>query len=178
MYKRQEDGKIVGVLNDFDLAIIGGSQSTNTERIGTMLFMALDMLENIVVNTDQVHLYRYDAESFLWVAIWVCGTYEGGGERRDGPFKDWAQGDAKFCRGLKLDFLTSDEAILLSKSHQTRVDLLSKIRVHLEEDIFTRRRQNRARSGVVQPETRGCTETDHKKIYDSLFSTLRKELGE
>ena len=93
MYKRQEDGTIVGVLIDFQSAVLNGSQSTNTERTGTMPFMALDILESIAADTHQSHLYRDDAESFLWVTNWVCGTYESGIERQDAPFKAWTQGD-------------------------------------------------------------------------------------
>ena len=178
MYKRQEDGAIVGVLIDFDLAIPCGSQITNTERTGTMLFMALDMLSSITDDTHPSHLYRHDAESFLWVAIWVCGTYEGGEERQDAPFKDWAQGGAKLCRALKRDFLANNDPKLWSKSHQAREDLLWKIRNHLDEGAITRRRQSRASGGVVQPEAPGCTDTDYKKIDDCAFSMLRKELGE
>jgi hypothetical protein len=87
MYKRREDDTIVGMLNDYELAVLGGSQSTNTERTGTMPFMALDILSSIAADTPQVHLYQHDVESFLWVPIWVCGTYEGGKERlsRPGP---------------------------------------------------------------------------------------------
>jgi Fungal protein kinase len=110
MYKRSLDDEIIGVLNDFDLAIISGRRSSNTERTGTMPFMALDVLESITASSPQQHLYRYDVESFLWVAIWVCGTFEHGKERENPPFKDWTQGDANHCRAKKLVFLDDKDS--------------------------------------------------------------------
>ena len=62
MYKWWEDSMIVGVLNDFDLSILHG---TNTKQTGTMLFMLLDMLSSIIADTHPLHLYWYDVESFL-----------------------------------------------------------------------------------------------------------------
>jgi len=181
MYKRREDGTIVGVLIDFDLAILCGSPSTNTERTGTMHFMALDMLESIAANTHQSHLYRHDAESFLWVAIWVCGTYEGGKERLDAPFKAWTQGDARHCRAFKVEFLSNNWGDW-SKGHQARADVLRKIHEHLFEDgvvKWTRERRTiQASGGVVQPKVAECPDTDYNRINGNLFSTLREKLGE
>ena len=92
---------------------------------------------------------------------------------RPGP-----KGDANLCLALKYGFLAGYKEKLWSKSHQAREDLLWKIRNHLDEGAITRRRQSRASGGVVQPEAPGCTDTDYKKIDDSAFSMLRKELGE
>ena len=182
MYKRREDGAIVGVLIDFDLAILRGGQSTNTERTRTMPFTALDILSSIAGDTHQSHLYRHDAESFLWVAIWVCGTYEGGKERQDAPFKAWTQGDARHCLSLKLYFLSRGESKLWSKSHQARVYVLRGIRGQMDDDDFKRRKQRRsieASGGAVPLEVPDphTDYTDYKRI-DDLFSTLRQELVE
>ena len=179
MYKRQEDHTIVGVLNDFDLAILKGKQATNTERTGTKIFMALDMLSSIAANTHLSHLYRHDAESFLWVAIWVCGTYEGGKEWQKASFKNWAQADAENCQGLKRNFLAKNDRKLWSKSYQARAGLLRKIRIQLKEDEFDRGLQWDAREDddeVVQPEEPDCPDTHYNRIDDKLFSTLRNQL--
>ncbi len=183
MYKRREDGTIVGVLIDFDLAILCGSQSTNTERTGTMVFMALEILDSIAADTHRLHLYRHDAESFLWVAIWVCGTYEGGKARQDASFKAWTQGDARHCRNYKQGSLGPNERILWSKGNQAKTDVLREIREHLDEDGFKQRKQQRKQSrtfqasgGVVQPEVPERPQTDHNKINDNPFRELRAEL--
>jgi len=178
MYKRRGD-TVVGVLIDFDLAILGGSQSTNTERTGTMPFMALDILSHIAHDAHRIHLYRYDVESFLWVAIWVCGTYEGGEERQDAPFEAWTQGGASLCQALKLYFLVGREN-LWSKSHQARVDVLRKIRRLLRVDVFNRIEQREAieeDGGEAQPEEPEGPDTEYNRIDGELFSTLRTKLG-
>ena len=178
MYKRREDGTIVGVLIDLESAILNGSQSTNTKRTGTMLFMALDILASDI---PQVHLYRHDAESFLWVAIWVCGTYEGGIERQDAPFQDWTQRGARHCRTYKFLFLTGHEKKVWSKSHQARARTLQKIRYQLYDDEVQRvwqRRTIEEGDGVDQPEETEGADTDHDRIEHNLWGTLRKELGE
>ena len=181
MYRRRVDGTIVGVLIDFDLAILSGSRSTNTERTGTMLFMALDMLSSITDDTHPSHLYRHDAESFLWVAIWVCGTYEGGEKRQDASFKDWEQGDAEHCQGFKRNFLAKNDPKLWSKSHQARAGLLRKTRIQLYKDEINRWQQREASEedgGVVQLEEPEYPDTHYNRIDGELFSALRKELGE
>jgi len=178
MYKRRGN-TVVGVLIDFDLAILGGSQSTSTERTGTMPFMALEILAHIAAGNHWVHLYRYDVESFLWVAIWVCGTYEDGKERRDAPFKAWTQGDAPLCQALKLYFLAEQEN-LWSKSHQARVDVLRKIRRLLRADAFNRIEQSETieeDGGEAQPEEPEGPDTEYNRIDGELFSTLRTKLG-
>jgi hypothetical protein len=193
MYKRREDSTIVGVLIDFDLAVLRGSQSTNTERTGTMIFMALDMPTSIAADTYQLHLYRYDVESFLWVAIWICGSYEGGKERQDASFKDWTQGDARHCHVYKFGSLRFSREILWSKGHQAREKHLRRMILHLDIDHANRRAQRRAQrreqelaildaqeaGGVVKPEVPESPESpepDYNWIDSKLFHTLREEL--
>ncbi|KAJ7681464.1 hypothetical protein B0H14DRAFT_2299561, partial [Mycena olivaceomarginata] len=59
------DGKLYGVLNDFDLAAFhdGSVPSTSKQRTGTKPFMARDLLDH----PPPRHLYRHDLESFLYV---------------------------------------------------------------------------------------------------------------
>jgi hypothetical protein len=67
---RLKDGKIVGVLNDFDLAIYTSQQSNgpiSKQRTGTRPFMAIDLLEG--VDKPCLHLYRHDLESIMYVII-------------------------------------------------------------------------------------------------------------
>ena len=165
-YKRREDGTIVG--------------GTSTERAGTMIFMALDMLASIAANTHQLHLYRHDAELFLWVAIWVCGAHEGGKGRQDALFKVWTQGDTRYCDDQKLGFLGSpnrDGGILWSKGHHAKVDL-GEICFHLYSDDFHRNSQKRqklaiqAAGGVAEPEVAEPPETDYNRIDSKLCRIL------
>jgi hypothetical protein len=65
MYRVLE-GKIYGVLNDFDLSYQMTDEHPNpdstssNQRTGTLPFMAIDLLEN----DPPAHCYRHDLESF------------------------------------------------------------------------------------------------------------------
>ena len=71
-----------GVLNDFDLARMGGpdrkpSAKNNT---GTLPFLALDLLDKSAFNGKVRPLYRHEAESFAWCLICICismGSFDG-----------------------------------------------------------------------------------------------------
>ena len=104
MYRKVE-GKIVGVLNDFDLASTHQS-ATGTERTGTVPFMALDLLDDLALQGHVKHAYQHDAESFIWVLIWISLRYDDGKTRKHGrPLDAWLRVDAVGCREKKRDFL-------------------------------------------------------------------------
>jgi len=69
-------GEIVGVLNDYDLSLMN-SVLSGKERIGTAPFMAVDLLSQAIRGKVE-HVYRHDAESFIWVLIWICLRYSDG----------------------------------------------------------------------------------------------------
>ncbi|KAK7055326.1 other 1 protein kinase [Favolaschia claudopus] len=83
------DGKMYGVLNDFDHALDFGkkTESTSKQRTGTKLYMAIDLL----VPDPPQHLYRHDLESFLYVL--VCLACETEHPFRDGKttLRRWAE---------------------------------------------------------------------------------------
>ena len=61
-----EGNNVVGVLNDWDLATVLSSSAThNTDRTGTIPFMALQLLESERV----AQMFRHDAESFIWLFL-------------------------------------------------------------------------------------------------------------
>ncbi|KAG2152830.1 hypothetical protein DEU56DRAFT_908008 [Suillus clintonianus] len=100
------NGKWVAVLNDYDLSSISDGPSGN-ERIGTVPFMAIELLREDALAGKVKHLYQHDAESFIWVLVWVCLRYKGGellpsGEGR--LLDDWLTVDAVRCREKKSDF--------------------------------------------------------------------------
>jgi hypothetical protein len=60
----------VGILNDFDLATLVGKCGDNSDRTGTIPFMAIDMLNGGL--KDRIpRLYRHDLESFSWVLTYI-----------------------------------------------------------------------------------------------------------
>ncbi|KAI9460375.1 hypothetical protein HD554DRAFT_2133358 [Boletus coccyginus] len=104
MYK-VEGSLVVGVLIDFDLATIVDSVTGN-ERTGTVPFMALDLLSKEVLAGKIEHIYAYDAESFIWVLVWICLRYDDGELRKDDrPLDEWLKVDALGCGEKKLYFL-------------------------------------------------------------------------
>jgi hypothetical protein len=96
------DGRYIGVLNDFDLST--QDSPSGQERTGTITFMAIELLSK--EGTDK-HLYRHNAESFIWVLTWVCLRYQKGRLLNKGRQLDWLQVDAIKCRKEKCDFLYS-----------------------------------------------------------------------
>lgn len=58
MYYRTADDQVVGVLNDFDLAITSSeSRELATERTGTVPFMAYDLLIGMGSRSRILHIY-------------------------------------------------------------------------------------------------------------------------
>ncbi|KAF5383649.1 hypothetical protein D9615_003848 [Tricholomella constricta] len=81
MFKRTDDtsdGKVKGILNDWDMAsdVEANDEilpSTATHRIGTIPFMAIDLL--VVNKRPPPHLYRHDLESFFYILVWAASGY-------------------------------------------------------------------------------------------------------
>jgi hypothetical protein len=58
MYYKDEQGEVMGVLNDFDLLILqDDSRQLATERTGTMPFMAAQLLRQVGSGNAVVHTY-------------------------------------------------------------------------------------------------------------------------
>ena len=108
---------VVGVLNDLDLATdLSLSGIPNTDRTGTIPFMALQLLEGGPV----IHLFRHDAESFIWLFLWVCGCSNG--SKREvlvAPYKVWKTLEMFACKEKKEAFLarTGLKEINVSEHH-------------------------------------------------------------
>ena len=70
MYAISKDGDPLGIVNDFDLATWVGHSTTNSDRTGTIPFMAIDLLDGGLDNCAP-RLYRHDLESFCWVLAYI-----------------------------------------------------------------------------------------------------------
>ncbi|KAI6000205.1 hypothetical protein F5J12DRAFT_745254 [Pisolithus orientalis] len=107
MYSRV-GGKVMGVLNDYDLSSLTGSPNPlDNERTGTTPFMAIDLLEEGGQNDNVKHQYRHDMESFIWVFIWISLQYKDGSSLEPGPLDSWANVHARKCGELKRIFLSA-----------------------------------------------------------------------
>ena len=71
MYDSPDDtGEPAGIVNDYDLATWVDHSTTNTDRTGTIPFMAIDLLDGGL--EDRIpRLYRHDLESFVWVLAYI-----------------------------------------------------------------------------------------------------------
>ncbi|KAG1857266.1 hypothetical protein C8R48DRAFT_607377 [Suillus tomentosus] len=107
MYYRLSCGRVIGVLNDYDLSSIQDDCARGNERTGMIPFMAIDLLRLSAIDDAVEHVYRHDAESFIWVFVWVCLRYKDGKLRRKpkGRLDQWLKGDAFTCCALKSHFL-------------------------------------------------------------------------
>ncbi|SZF03906.1 unnamed protein product [Blumeria hordei] len=78
LLKQCEDPKDYGgILIDLDLTILfkeGKPQGKLEAMMGTIQFMALEILQNSFVQPGTVvsHSYRHDLESFFYVLLWIC----------------------------------------------------------------------------------------------------------
>ncbi|KAF8184767.1 hypothetical protein BJ912DRAFT_494053 [Pholiota molesta] len=79
---RKIDGKIYGVLIDYDLSEQGPNLK---QRMGTMPYMAVDLLEP----TPTKHLYRYDLESLFYVFAVLVTRYDRGEVIENPPLQNW-----------------------------------------------------------------------------------------
>ncbi|KAJ3988145.1 protein kinase [Lentinula detonsa] len=72
---RRKDGKIYGVLNDFDLSSRVQNMDkgpTSNHRTGTRPFMSIDLLNS---NWEGGHLYRHDIESLFYIMLCLACRY-------------------------------------------------------------------------------------------------------
>ncbi|KAG1824081.1 hypothetical protein EV424DRAFT_735504 [Suillus variegatus] len=118
-------GRFIGVLNDFDLSSIKESLSSiqgspkGFERTGTVPFMALDLLKPDAIAGRVEHVYRHDAESFVWVLAWICLRYRKGKLlRKRRPLDEWLTVDAMGCLKEKTGFLAMLSTMGATRSHK------------------------------------------------------------
>ena len=137
-----EGDSAVCVLNDRDLATVLSSSATpNTDRAGPIPFMALQLLSGERV----AHMFRHDAESFIWVFLWVCGCSDG--STREGlvnPYKIWRKLDMRACKIARGAFLSdvTPGRINASEHHAANglfclflARLLQQLRQYMWDDI-------------------------------------------
>ncbi|KAG2092324.1 uncharacterized protein F5147DRAFT_779719 [Suillus discolor] len=106
----RKDGKLIGVLNDYDLSSLADDAGPRgNERTGTVPFMALELLKEQGQRGEVKHLYRHDLESFMWVFIWICVRYRDGvlPPRGSCHLDHWATLNAVACGVQKLYFLSN-----------------------------------------------------------------------
>ena len=122
MFYLDSDKRVIGVLNDYDLSSLKHAP-TGRERTGTVPFMAMELLTTKALTGKVEHLYRHDAESFIWVLTFASLRYEDGKPLNESRLLDnWLTVDAIGCYKEKNTFLSlerRDDDLQVSPSHQT-----------------------------------------------------------
>ncbi|KAJ3803948.1 hypothetical protein F5876DRAFT_53964, partial [Lentinula aff. lateritia] len=113
MYRRI-DGKIYGVLNDFDLSSRVRDMAhgpTSNQRTGTRPFMSLDLLDP---TWKGGHFYRHDLESLFYIILCLACRYEAPGVPAPEPraYSKWFSGSDQDIFDNKNTFLTSPFALI------------------------------------------------------------------
>ncbi|KAF8838062.1 hypothetical protein BDN67DRAFT_1013382 [Paxillus ammoniavirescens] len=167
MYHRV-NGKVIGVLNDYDLAPLTSSDNPlGNERTGTMLFMAIDLLDADGQDGKVKHLYRHDMESLIWVFVWICHQFKDGKLRTRRPLDAWANADARRCVLKKSCFLLATPPEDVAHMRLVlRVVLFLKVRLH---DRYNRKQE----LALAQRElTEGSTAADLMQRIETLNTNL------
>ncbi|KAJ3749402.1 protein kinase [Lentinula detonsa] len=104
---RRIDGKVYGVLNDFDLSSFVRDMDKGpsfNERTGTRPFMSPDLLTPL---WKRGHLYRHDLESLFFIVLCLACRYEEPGVPAAEPraFTDWFSGTDDQVRKDKKSFI-------------------------------------------------------------------------
>jgi Fungal protein kinase len=100
---RKKDGDVLGVLNDYDLAIFASNNHSPSSKTctGTQPFMAIDLLGH---PTD-LHRYRHDLESLFYALVYVTARYHNDQEIEDPLLQDWDDLVEEALKSVKTRFL-------------------------------------------------------------------------
>lgn len=125
MYDKQTKA---GIAIDWDLAVDAQSPAGNSERTGTLPFMALSLLVNLFAESPIYRLYRYDLEGYIWILPWVFIRCRGGQEHNDEALDTWMTGDAQQC---------------YSNKHVWHMTFMAKYKEYSDEEVRQTEKQNR-----------------------------------
>jgi serine/threonine protein kinase len=152
MYRRI-NGKIYGVLTDFDLSswrasLTSDYSKTSQQRTGTPPYMAYGLLDG----SDPLHLYRHDLESLFYIMLMTATRYEievpkgrksGGLQKRQWlgtpPFGDWFnQPSYRIIGALKRSFLTDLGSLDLSPDFEDFRFWLAFLRLSFQRGVTSK----------------------------------------
>jgi hypothetical protein len=140
----EKDGKLIGVLNDYDLSsLVDEPGPRGNECTGTVPFMACDLLTEKGLRGEVKHMYRHDLESFVWCFAWISLRYKERVLRPRGsrPFDDWATLGAVACGDKKFRFQAEKEVPACTHKDDPMWMFVSKCLDVLDTQAFIRRDQ-------------------------------------
>ncbi|KAI0091376.1 hypothetical protein BDY19DRAFT_930073 [Irpex rosettiformis] len=185
MYDRDEEGRVVGVLNDFDLSILAPlADKFRTGCMGTVPFMATVLMRP--GGTALPHLFEYDVESFIYVLLWITrryGVVDGNVKLVDqDTFVDWLHDNASTHIQAHQQALedASDHAAILQKEsnaalaeahakhEETIVDLCRILGTH----ILDRLKENMASKEVMKMDR--TAETHIQQLHEKFMKIIKE----
>ncbi|KAI0315655.1 hypothetical protein OF83DRAFT_1131027, partial [Amylostereum chailletii] len=74
------DGKVYGVVNDWDLATLDETGHEGFDPAGTIPYVSMDLLEGWIAKRPKPprRLYRHDNESFVWIMVHLFLSHDEG----------------------------------------------------------------------------------------------------
>lgn len=166
-YWTGDKGEIIGVLHDWDLATLVDARDDGLEPIGTMPFMALDLLLPDSMAGSIERLYRHDLEALFWVLVWAIYP--------KGTFVSWESGTYSQCYKEKEHYLIRGNRAAAQKGSQNlklfalSLSLLFK-GIHVKLGCEEQRAQGLKEAGM--PFTKTPEETP-QRVWQVFCKTLR-----
>jgi Fungal protein kinase len=161
MYRRDEHGRVIGILSDFDLAVsmTRSGTASSTHRSGTAPFMALDLLRSDPCKQELEH----DFESALYIMVWVALGYKGWKPPLTGdPLSNWRRGTwSQICDAKELfinrnpdkdllGLVNSQYQVLRSKISELHMEISWRVQSKMQEELA---RQHGKERPAVSPMT-------------------------
>jgi Fungal protein kinase len=166
MYRRDEDGHVIGILSDFDLAVSmpRGGEPSSVHHSGTAPFMALDLLKPNACKRELEH----DFESALYIMIWIALGYKGWKPPTTGdPLSDWRHGAWSQIYTAKIAFINTDFVenekdflglitpqyqVLCDKTSELHLEIAWRVQIKMQERGARRYGKERPAIGPMTPE--------------------------
>jgi hypothetical protein len=173
-------GTSTGDLNDLDLArdATVSKNVRNMDRTAsgtTSSYMSLDLILATVQQHYIPRLYRYDAESFAWVLLWLCANYENGKERASllPLLVNWNSPIISSAFNAKFAFAQiMDEQYKTTPAHEHLREVATQLGEWFCDGKIARRKARRAYDNgdtKVKP-----TEDDPPKVIVKILDLLNK----
>ena len=145
-----------GVLTDFDLTAMAWlTRVPGTDRIGTIPFMAMELLQDQYWEDNITGYYHHELEAFIWMLPFVFLAYNNGKFDPQTRFiEDWITSDFNTCGRKKFSFATDKLATAL---HLVKVAFQDYEALMVEAciiilNLYVRRRQALALRAIKRPE--------------------------
>ncbi|KAG9217952.1 hypothetical protein CCMSSC00406_0010270 [Pleurotus cornucopiae] len=94
-----------GVLTDFDLSILQWEDRVpGCDRMGTVPFMAFELLKEGYWSGDIIRYYHHELEAFIWCLPFMCLGGFVADSKCHRVIADWVKASPEECRGMKTNF--------------------------------------------------------------------------